>query len=299
MSLPSPTQESAAPERAVAGAAHGDGAADDVTIRRLATLAEFVEACAIQEETWGVGFSERVPAAILSVAQRIGGVTAGAFGAGGRMLGFVFGMTGVKDGRLAHWSDMLAVRVEARGHHLGDRLKHFQRECCLAIGVETMHWTFDPLVARNAHFNINRLGASASEYVPDMYGDNTGSSLHGQMPTDRLIATWSLRAAPALGDVAKQGRKGHDPRRDGAVLVNAISRAGVPSFVDRADARVVLVQLPRDIQAVRAAAPELALTWRHVTREALTTYLERGYSVTGFHRGADDELPAYVMSRTS
>jgi predicted GNAT superfamily acetyltransferase len=297
MSLPSPTQEAAARSRAATGAALGD--ADDVTIRRLASLAEFLEACAIQEETWGVGFSERVPAAILNVAQRIGGVTAGAFNADGRMLGFVFGMTGVKDGRLAHWSDMLAVRVEARGHHLGDRLKHFQRECCLEIGVETMHWTFDPLVARNAHFNINRLGASASEYVPDMYGDNTGSSLHGQMPTDRLIATWSLRAAPALGGVAKQDGKSHDPRLEGATLVTAVSRAGVPSFVDRPDARLVLVQLPRDIQAVRSADPQLALSWRYATREAITTYLERGYSVTGFHRGADDELPAYLLSRAS
>src|SRR5512134_2572456 len=118
-----------------------------ITIRDLATLEEYQECCEIQEETWGRGFSERVPGAILRVSQKIGGVTAGAFNADGRMVGFVFGMTGIRDGRLAHWSDMLAVREEARGHHIGDQLKHFQREKVRALGVEVMFWTFDPLVA--------------------------------------------------------------------------------------------------------------------------------------------------------
>src|SRR5215210_1930783 len=146
---------------------------DGVTIRDLQTLEEYLACCELQEETWGRGFSERVPAAILRVSQKIGGVTAGAFAPDGQMIGFVFGMTGLRDGKPAHWSDMLAVREHARGHHLGDRLKHFQRERVRALGCELMLWTYDPLVARNAHFNINRLGAMPVEYVTDMYGSNT------------------------------------------------------------------------------------------------------------------------------
>ena len=138
---------------------------DTVTIRDLTTLEEYSECVELQEETWGRGFSERVPGAILRVSQKIGGVTAGAFDGNGRMIGFVFGMTGLREGQPAHWSDMLAVREEARGRHIGDQLKHYQRERCISLGVQTMLWTADPLVARNAHFNINRLGARPVEYV--------------------------------------------------------------------------------------------------------------------------------------
>src|SRR6185436_5117443 len=108
----------------------------------LATTAEYDEAVALQDEIWGAGFSDRVPAAILRVAQKVGGVVAGAFDETDRMLGFVFGLTGVRDRQLVHWSDMLAVREEARGKRLGERLKHYQRDLVKAIGVEKMFWTF-------------------------------------------------------------------------------------------------------------------------------------------------------------
>ena len=75
---------------------------DGISIRRVQTPDEYAECVAIQTETWGEGFTERVPATILRIGQYIGGVTAGAFAADGRLLGFVFGMTGVRDGRLIH-----------------------------------------------------------------------------------------------------------------------------------------------------------------------------------------------------
>jgi len=133
---------------------------DGLVLRPLISTADYDEAVALQDDIWGAGFSDRVPASILRVAQKVGGVSAGAFDSRGRMIGFVFGLTGVRDGTLVHWSDMLAVREEARGMRLGERLKHYQRDIVRAMGVEKMFWTFDPLVARNAHFNLNRLGAS-------------------------------------------------------------------------------------------------------------------------------------------
>ena len=84
--------------------------APPVNIRPFSTLEDYAACVELQEETWGAGFSERVPIAILKVAQRIGGVTAGAFDDTGRMVGFVFGMTGLERGEIVHWSDMLAVR---------------------------------------------------------------------------------------------------------------------------------------------------------------------------------------------
>jgi len=107
-----------------------------IDIRPLATRGELQACVDLQQEIWGDAFTDIVPLSILKVSQRVGGIAAGAFAPDGTLLGFVFGLTGVERGRIVHWSDMLAVRVEARGHHLGDRLKHFQRELVRALGVE-------------------------------------------------------------------------------------------------------------------------------------------------------------------
>jgi predicted GNAT superfamily acetyltransferase len=88
---------------------------DDIAIRPFATQADYEACVALQHETWGRDFKDAVPASILQVNQKIGGVSAGAFNGKGKLLGFVFGMTGVEDGRIVQWSDMLAVRPEARG----------------------------------------------------------------------------------------------------------------------------------------------------------------------------------------
>jgi predicted GNAT superfamily acetyltransferase len=175
-----------------------------LVIRDLSSLRDYADCVSLQEATWGAGFSERVPTAILRVSQLIGGVAAGAFD-GDRMVGFVFGLTGMRNNELVHWSDMLAVREELRGQGIGEKLKQYQREKVLAIGVRSMLWTFDPLQAGNAHFNINHLGAMPIEYVPDMYGIHTGNPLFGAMPTDRFIVRWRLdrsRPAPADGELA-------------------------------------------------------------------------------------------------
>ena len=266
--------------------------ADGITIRRVATLAEYQTCVAIQEETWGQGFRELVPTAILMVAQKLGGVCAAAFDtrerADGRMLGFVFGITGLKDGALVHWSDLLAVRPEARGAHLGERLKRYQRELVLAVGVHTMYWTFDPLVARNAHLNLVRLGARAAEYVPNMYGDNTGSPLHGALATDRFVAEWDLTAPVP---------NGHPSTAGPAVLVNPADPVGAsaPALDGLPDAPVVHVAVPRDLESL---PNEHRAAWRAVTRDAFLHYLGRGYEVATFDRGSDGAPPHYVLTRT-
>lgn len=251
-------------------------------LRRVATLAEYQECVAIQEEVWGDGFGERVPATILMVAQKLGGVVAAAFAPDDRILGFVFGLTGLRDGRLAHWSDMLAVRPDARGAGLGERLKRYQRELVRDAGVGTMYWTFDPLVARNAHLNLTRLGARVAEYVPNMYGENTGSPLHGAIATDRLVARWDLDAAAPRAPAPPAGP-----------VVNPVGDDGLPTFVAPPDAPAVRIAVPRDVHALSTDA---RATWRAVTRAAFAHYLARDLSVVGFHRDGAT-LPCYQLAR--
>ncbi|MEO6443828.1 MAG: hypothetical protein ABIZ91_10195 [Gemmatimonadaceae bacterium] len=260
------------------------------TIRDLATLEEYLECCEIQEEIWGRGFSERVPAAILRVSQKVGGVTAGAFDGNGRMVGFVFGLTGLRDGRPAHWSDMLAVREEARGHHIGDQLKHYQRECVRALGVDLMLWTYDPLVARNAHFNFNRLGAFPVEYVENMYG-STGSALHGSMPTDRFVIGWTLSQAEHA-EAAASVVEG-----DAQIpLSNPIDAAGHPCLSLPDHPAAVRVQIPDDIAKIQAEDPAAALRWRLNIRQAMVALYARGGRATRFVRSVAGHPPYYVVT---
>src|SRR5205085_8897976 len=129
-------------------------------------------------ETWGALFADTVPASILKISQRMGGIASGAFDAEGTLLGFVYGITGVENGDVVHWSDMLAVRPEAQNLGLGRRLKEHQRDAMKLIGARVIYWTYDPLVARNAHLNFNVFGVRVVDYVRDMYGVDTGSDLH-------------------------------------------------------------------------------------------------------------------------
>ena len=262
--------------------------ADGTVIRPLVTHDDRVEAVRVQEETWGVGFSEKVPAAILLVAEKTGGIAAGAFAPSGRMLGFVFGLTGVRSGQLVHWSDILAVREAAQGRRLGEAMKRYQRERCLAIGVDRMYWTFDPFVARNAHLNLHVLGASVDEFVPDMYGSDTGSRLHGALGTDRFIALWPISRDP------------HAMRDDPALIAGRPVAGGKPGDAPEPDAPLpdspdVLVRIPDDYSALLAGDPEIARAWRTSARRAFLHYLHGGYRITAFVPGRGSDA-TYLLS---
>src|SRR5690348_1715015 len=256
-------------------------------IRHLRTPDDFVACVALQHETWGANFSERVPAAILKVSQRIGGVSAGAFDATGRLVGFVFGLTGVERGHLVHWSDMLAVRPELRDHGIGRRLKEFQRDALLPIGVERIYWTFDPLVARNAHLNFNRLGVRAVEYVTDMYGSETDSTLHRGIGSDRFIVAWRIAEPSAPNGQASDGPRTAPPDARDARVVNAVDATGIPAIPELPDAPVeslLRIAIPLEIERVQKESLSTAARWRASTRAAFIWAFAHGYEIVGFSR---------------
>ena len=264
-------------------------------IRPFASRADYDACVRLQRETWGEDFVDVVPATILMVSQRVGGVSAGAFDADGRLLGFVFGISGIRAGELAHWSDMLAVRPEARGAGLGRRLKHFQRDQLLERGIRRMLWTYDPLVARNANLNLNGLGARPVEYVVDMYGD-TRSSLHAGLDTDRFVVEWRLdEAGPAKRNEAGPGRKGT------ATVDGGTAPVVDPAWFDRERPLptdpCVRVAAPADIDGLKADDPACARAWQQAQRRAFTWYLANGYRVSGFEHHPAPYDSHYLVTR--
>lgn len=276
-------------------AGHENGEPDPVVLRPLTSREDYRQCLALQDQTWGERFTERASVAMLMGTQRVGGVAVGAFDTTQRLLGFVFGFNGVREGRLAHWSYMLAVQREVQGRSLGRRLKAYQRATLLASGVEIAYWTYDPLVAVNAHLNLSRLGARAIEYVPDMYGEDTGSELHRNLGTDRFLVEWQLR------DPRVEAALAHGLALDGEELTRApvVRNPAEDGSLERplSVARTVLVEIPNDILQVRARSPEEAWRWRQSTRRAFCHYLDRGYVVAGWHRRVGANRSAYVLTQ--
>ena len=246
----------------------------EITIRPLASRAD-CEACVeLQVTIWGP--QDFVPASVLMVAQKVGAIAAGAFDSRGALLGCVFGLTGVRDGRIVHWSHFLAVRPDSRDLGLGRRLKQYQRRVLHSRGVTAVYWTFDPLVARNAHLNLNRLGAVVEEFVPDMYGAAGESTVDRLLGTDRFVVRWDLRGNP-------RGRRGVSGLAS-VPVVNAARAGGelVPAEPELPAVAQVRVAVPADIQVLKDRSPQVAQAWRSATRRALLHYLGRGLRVTRF-----------------
>ncbi|MFN2565604.1 MAG: hypothetical protein ABR499_11465 [Gemmatimonadaceae bacterium] len=268
-------------------------------IRPLVRHEELLACVELQRATWGDAFADMVPASILKVSQRVGGIAAGAFDADGQLLGFVFGLTGIDGGRVVHWSDMLAVREDARDLGLGRRLKEYQRDAVRALGGTVIYWTYDPLVARNAHLNFNKLGVRVTEYVEQMYGDS-GSDLHRGLGTDRFIVAWPIAREESEALAATSRRLASDSTgtvRDAPLLNPDLGDGSVPDLTvfERRRPRHVRVAVPRDIAALQAHSLDLAGQWRRSTRRAFQWALARGYTVRGVYADTG-EWTYYVLA---
>ncbi len=265
---------------------------DDVTVRQLDERHEFRRCEDLQRETWGEGFDGMVPALLMELHQKTGGLVGGAFDED-ELLGFVFGFPALEDGLPYHWSHMLAVREDRRGEGLGRRLKLFQRKKLLECGIEVACWSFDPMVARNAHLNLNALGTEVLACVPDMYGD-TDSPLHGDLGTDRLLAFWELDGERAREAISGDRRVDFTPYAR-APEVGRPDDAPDGDNPDFPDVERVRLEIPPDLGDLRAEDPELLQRWRERTRAAFTHYLERGYGVAALWRPPGTDRSAYCL----
>jgi predicted GNAT superfamily acetyltransferase len=233
----------------------------------------------LQKLTWGADFVAFVPAALMMILHKLDGVVAGAFDQDHRLVGLILGLTGQRDGHLCHWSHLAAVREELRGCGLGRHLKLLQRRLLLRAGVNVAEWTYEPLEARNAYLNLNRLGGVPVEYLRDVYGDGSTSGLHSGIGTDRLVVRWQLDSKAVEAIVA--GRPLPTPPSWAEAPIANVDACGAPrtdSFELPAGA-VLRIETPVNIQAVKVADLATAKVWRASTRRAFETALVAGFRV--------------------
>src|SRR5436190_19049817 len=216
-----------------------------VTYRDLTTLEEYAAVVDLERAIWGPGYDEVVPVPILAVTVKRGGILIGAF-TDDRLVGFVYSLPGIKQGKPTQWTHMLGVVDAFRSAGVGYELKCRQRERTLAMGLDLIEWTYDPLQALNAHLNFTKLGVVVEEYEENIYGASS-SPLHSGSPTDRFVAEWRLNEPHVVRRVEGKGPLVRDASVAAAPLVNPSRQAGrwlAPGPADLSlDARRLLVEI--------------------------------------------------------
>lgn len=255
------------------------------TIVQLHDLVELRELEALLAGIWERPAEPPVNIDLLRALAHSGNYVAGAR-IDGRLVGGLVGWLGARTaGELHLHSHILGVVLGRQVAGVGFDLKQDQRRWCLERGVKTMEWTTDPLVRRNAYFNLTKLGARASGYLVNFYGAMS-DALNAGEESDRLLIKWELDSSEARS-AAEGGALEPDLEslvRGGAAVALAVGPRGEPLAGAASDARVLICQVPEDIVATRRETPAIAHSWRLALRHVLRDALEAGYGVTGATR---------------
>jgi predicted GNAT superfamily acetyltransferase len=246
---------------------------------RLEPLRSVDDAAAIGEvivATWG---EQPIGPEVVRALAESGNEPYGAFD-GHELVAFVLGWAGVDADGLHVHSHMLAARPDRRHAGVGYALKLAQRAQALDHGIHTARWTFDPLIARNAYFNLAKLGAVADRFERAFYGEMADELNRGDR-TDRFTARWDLDAEPGAREVPVAM----------TVLRSTADGPDVVSAIDD-DAAALAVEVPADYHALRSADPATAVRWRDAVAEAAERCLARGLVAVAFDR----ERSAYVFA---
>ncbi len=219
--------------------------------------------------------------------QHHGGLVLGAFLPDGEAVGLSFAFLGRTGGRSCLYSQLTGVVPGYPGEGIGARMKDLQRDLARSIGVGVIAWAFDPLQAGNAHFNLHRLGATASRYIEDMYGPRT-DDLNRGVPTDRLIAEWPVELAdlPLEDDFEALT----SPR-----LVEGPDEPTALPFASFEGMTPLLVEIPADITHLRVDDPPKAERWRAAIAGALSSAFAARYVADDVAREAGRSY--YVLRR--
>jgi predicted GNAT superfamily acetyltransferase len=237
-----------------------------IQVRKCERLEEFHCCVELQRQIWGEADLEVEPVTLFVVAVHSGGQVLGAFD-DGRMIGYTLAVVGLRDGVAYLHSHMTGVQADYRDRGVGRMLKLFQRDEALSRGIRLIEWTFDPLELRNAHFNLNRLGAICREYLPNLYGTTT-SPLHRGLATDRLLVEWHLDSARVV--------------------------AAIQNLVKDTVEAPAMIELPSELEHWQRENGPAVKKVQARMREEFTKWFAKGYAAVALRTGAENR--AYLLS---
>jgi predicted GNAT superfamily acetyltransferase len=246
----------------------------DFEIREVLSIGEYDACIKLQRAVFGLPDLEISPRRHLIVSRQAGGWTLGAFNKG-KLVGFVHHLAAVRGDEIFGYSHMMAVAADYQNRGVGAQLKWAQRARALSEGRDFIKWTFEPLRARNAHFNLNRLGVIIREFAVNFYGTdyvtNPAEKAAGAtgMDSDRLFANWELNSA----------------------RVEALA-AGQEFPLGKADE---VIEIPGDYSALLKSDPDSAKREQLRVREEFLAALGAGFVCRAFDRNSD--RPAYLFYR--
>lgn len=270
-----------------------------LAIKSLRALDEMRAAVDLQKTFWGEEVESVVPAHMLFSIANHGGHVLAAFD-GARMVGVLIGFLGTSEenqsrpamANLQIVSKRMVVLPEYRNHGVGFRLKLAQREKAIEQGIRLVTWTFDPLLAPNAHLNVRKLGVTCSTYLQDYYGTGAESGLSTLGSSDRLLAEWwvtNRRVEVRLSGSRTDLTLAHYLEAD-TPIVNPTTATDdgvlLPSEQVKMPAgSLALLEIPLNYTSLVQNNPTLGQLWRTRTRTVFNHLMnESGYVITDFLR---------------
>ena len=230
---------------------------------------------------------------------------------GDRMIGFAYGFPAFEEGRASIHSHMLGVKKEYRNFQAGFYLKLAQRERALEKGLDEITWTFDPLQSLNAHLNFTKLGVVSRRYIVNFYGEATSSPLHTGFGTDRLWVRWLLKSdrvkrrispnQPRHSTTLKPDSAEADTLIQSSLVRSEDSRPKLSEFTRVLSGNRCAIEIPNDINDLKAREPELGPAWREATRTAFLAALDGGFVVEEFARVESPKSPRwfYLLGKSA
>ena len=272
-------------------------------IHLLETPEEMTAIEALQRLVWPGSETDVIPAHVLLAVIHNGGLALGAF-VGKDLVGVSFGFPGIyttPDGpRLKHHSHILGVHPEWNGKGIGFALKRAQWQMVRKQGIDRITWTYDPLLSRNAHLNISRLGAVCNTYLRSEYGEMR-DGLNIGLPSDRFQVDWWLNTKRVERRLSRRSRPAltldHYRTAKATLLEVHTNRGFAPCLPEKTSSltgTLLLVEIPSNFPALKAADLPLARDWRFYTREVFEDAFSTGYMVTDFVH--DKGRSFYVMT---
>jgi len=246
-----------------------------IVVRPLSSRAEFEIAEGVQASAWGVGDRGVTPKEVLIAIHDNGGLVLGAFDRNS-MVGYALMMPGYNGKEVYMYSHQTGVRKEYQSKGVGYLLKRKQREVALKRGFKMIAWTFDPMIGRNAHFNMKKLGIVARNYMVDYYGP-MNDSINWGLPTDRVLCEWFL-------ETSTQRRIRASTKKVTRETFRVIDRTGAEPYPKCKDWRIdlsvdkALLDIPRDIVALKKKDLDEGKRWREATRDAFQRYFGAGFT---------------------